>query len=85
VGLGFDWFMTSPDKKRTGVIGIRAGYSGDIWGPKSWHSDGTTITDLPSLSHNGGYVRLVFGGMCNCRCDRHGKTPAAPLPVPAGQ
>jgi hypothetical protein len=85
VGLGIDLIKSKPDKKKTMMIGIRAGYTGDIWAPKSWHSDGTTVTDLPALSHNGGYVRLVIGGMGehgeHGRCCHRPATPAAPVPA----
>jgi hypothetical protein len=74
VGLGSDLFLVKPDKTKTMVIGIRAGYSYDLYTGKKWYSNGTTVSDLPSLHHNGGYVRLVIGGEGNH--NHHEKSPS---------
>jgi hypothetical protein len=77
VGLGSDLFLVKPDKTRSMVIGIRAGYSYDLYNAKNWYSDGTTISDLPVLRHNGGFIRLVIGGMGNRKHCEKSPEPSA--------
>jgi hypothetical protein len=70
-GLGSDLFLVKPDSSKSMVIGIRAGYSYDLYTAKKWYSHGTAVSDLPSLNRNGGYIRLVVGGMGNHKKTAH--------------
>jgi hypothetical protein len=73
VGIGCDVFIMHPSKQRSMVVGIRAGYAGDVFTAKKWHSDGTTISEFPALKHDGGYIRLVLGGMGKGNCKHREK------------
>jgi hypothetical protein len=61
-GIGSDFVLPIPGKKSGFAMGVRAGYRLDLYTAKNWTSDGTTITDVPQLLDNGGYVRLIIGG-----------------------
>lgn len=62
VGIGSDLIVAAADRNAGLTIGIRAGYTLDIYTAKHWYSDGVTISDVPSLPHNGPYVRVILGG-----------------------
>lgn len=62
LGIGSDAIFSMTDKKRGLTIGLRAGYSYDIYTAQNWYSNGITISDVPKLRQNGGYVRIILGG-----------------------
>jgi hypothetical protein len=39
-----------------------AGYRYDFYTRKNWYSGGTTVTDVPRLRNNGGFIRVIKGG-----------------------
>ncbi len=75
VGIGSDVFIKKAGTDKVLVIGFRAGYAGDVFTAKKWHSDGTTISELPAFRHDGGYVRLVIGGLGKGHCNHREKSP----------
>jgi len=62
LGLGSDVKISCPEKKGGLVIGLRTGWCYDLYTMKNWQSNGTAISGLPGLRHNGGYVKLIIGG-----------------------
>jgi hypothetical protein len=62
VGIGSDFKFSSPDNKTGFILGYRAGWCYDLYTTRNWYSQGVAISDVPSLRHNGGYVKLVLGG-----------------------
>jgi hypothetical protein len=85
-GLGADYTITSPDRSKGIIIGLRAGYLFDPIKNKSWWSDGIRVTDLSALSRNGAYARVVIGGWkhhektcghADKGCPMHGAAPSS--------
>jgi hypothetical protein len=72
IGIGSDAVVKFKQHSGGLALGVRAGYRGNIYSSKSWWSNGTTITDVPSMQHSGGYIRLVFGGWDNNKHKKNG-------------
>jgi len=70
-GIGSDFVIAIPGKKSCFAMGVRAGYRYDLYTSKNWYSDGTTITGIPQLHNNGGYIRLIFGGWDDKHMKKH--------------
>ncbi len=62
LGLGSNYLLLSPDKTMGLALGLRAGFLVDLYYTKRWISDGVYITDIPSISQTGAYVRLIIAG-----------------------
>ncbi len=67
VGLGSNYLFPSPDSTKGFSVGLRLGFLVDLFYTKRWISDGVYISDLPSISQTGPYIRLTLGGW-----DKHG-------------
>ncbi len=61
LGLGSNFLFANNDRSKGLVVGLGAGYLVDLYYTKRWMSDGIYISDLPSISQTGPYVRLVLG------------------------
>jgi hypothetical protein len=61
LGLGSNFLFANNDRSKGLVVGLRAGYLVDLYYTKRWMSDGIYVSDLPSISQTGPYVRLVLG------------------------
>jgi hypothetical protein len=70
-GIGSDFVIAAPGKKSCFAMGVRAGYRYDLYTSKNWYSDGTTVTGIPQLRNNGGYIRLIFGGWDDKHMKKH--------------
>jgi hypothetical protein len=70
-GIGSDFVVSIPGKKSVFAMGVRAGYRYDLYTGKKWYSGGTTVTDVPQLRNNGGFVRLILGGWDDRRGKKH--------------
>jgi hypothetical protein len=71
LGLGTNWLFANPDKTMGFVLGLRGGYLVDLYYTKRWLSYGVYVSDLPSISETGGYVRLVLGAWGNHKHHHH--------------